>query len=318
MPRELSPTIIASLTSGSLTIARFVQIVFANETLYLWSGLGTITPQGPAFDQASSTFPYDQAFTGLGWLGTIASIPSSTEVIAENITLLLSGIPTELLGDAVNSVRLTGSVQVWDAVLDSSGNVIPDPWQIWDGETDVPATTEDGGTCTIAITAENSMLSLNLSSNRRYTDADQQLDSPGDVGFAYVTAMQDLYLPYPDGTLATTNVVHVGDAPAWTIGITMVPTGPVKLEVSGTSTQAMAASAYFQTGPHAGTVQVVTHAGLWSSSDNNVATVTNGTGASGGLGGSGGGLITAIGPGNCTITFFYGNASYSFTVQVTP
>jgi hypothetical protein len=81
-------------------------------------------------------------------------------------------------------------------------------------------------------------------------------------------------------------------------------------------------SAFFVSGPYQQTSQPVTAAGLWSSSDTGVAIVTNGTGAdaSGGSGnwGHGGGLITGTGPGNCTITFFFGTVSCSITVTVLP
>jgi hypothetical protein len=96
----------------------------------------------------------------------------------------------------------------------------------------------------------------------------------------------------------------------------------------------MTAAAVFSTGPFslAGggpASENVTAVGLWESSDPTVATVTNGTGAdisyptdpSGGFlfvpnWGTGGGLVNAVGRGNCTITFFCGQVSGSFTVSV--
>jgi hypothetical protein len=45
----MSPTFLAQLNStGASAPGWFVVLEFANETLYLFSGLGTITPPGPA------------------------------------------------------------------------------------------------------------------------------------------------------------------------------------------------------------------------------------------------------------------------------
>jgi hypothetical protein len=319
---NLSPAVVAALESAQIRPAFFVQIVFASETVWVWGGLGTIAPIGPAYDPAA-TFPYGQEWTGLGWLGQIESIPQTTEVTAENITLTLSGIPAELLGDAINAVRLSGSATVWLAFLDANNNVIPDPIQLWQGETDVPTVVDGAETCTLSLTVENSLIALNLASNRRFTTIDQQLDFPGDTGFDYVTAMQDLFLPYPDGLLAKANINsgNLDSAPTYVNALTISPSGAQKLSVGGTLS--ITATGIFVTGPFAPPSgpgnENVTAAGIWSSSDTSVATVSNGTGANlfTSTFGTGGGLITAVGPGSCTITFYFGQASCSLTVTVT-
>jgi hypothetical protein len=305
-------------------MALFLEIVFVAETIYAWGGLGSATPAGPAWDPGA-TFPYGQTFVGVGWLGKVSTMPQTTELTAENIRLTLSGIPGNLLADAINGVRLSGSVTLWLAFLDTNGNVLPDPLQIWQGQTDVPTLTDGADAITLDLTAENSLIALNLASNRRFTTLDQQLDYPGDTGFDFVTAMQDLYFTYPDGTLNGSHNIggtdQLGEAPSGCNVLTISPAGTQKLSVSG-SVQ-MAAQAQFSSGPYSvagggpGT-ETVTSAGLWSTSDPGVATVTNGTGADLNEGnfGTGGGLVSAKGRGNCTITFIFGEVSGSFTVSV--
>jgi hypothetical protein len=231
-----------------------------------------------------------------------------------------------LLGDVVNTVRLGGSAALWLGFFSSTGQLLADPLPLWLGQLDVPTVTDGAETCTVSITVENALLALNLSSNRRFTTLDQQLDFPGDTGFDYVSAMQDLFLPYPCGMVTQTsispNLTNLDQAPDVSNALTLSPVGPIKLSLSGTATQQMAASAFFITGPYRNSSQLVVSAGLWSSSDTGVAVVNNGHGAnaSGGSGnwGTGGGLITATGPGNCTITFFFGQVSASITVTVLP
>jgi hypothetical protein len=319
MPRNLSPAVLAATIAPQKSMALFLELAFSNETLWLWSGIGPATGAGPAWDPGA-TFPYGQVFTGMGWMGRIDSVPQTSELTAENITLMLSGIPVELLGDVINSVRLTGTATLWLAFF-SNGVLLPDPLQLWLGALDVPTVTDGADTCSVSITVENALLALNSASNRRFTTLDQQLDFPGDTGFDYVSAMQDLYLPYPDGTTAGTNITpsNLDAAPAQTQSLVISPAGPQQL-VIGLTLQ-MKGVALFVAGPYANAAgtgfQTVTSAGLWSSSDTSVATVTNGSGgnpsAGGGNWGTGGGLVTAVGPGNCTITFFFGSVSCSFT-----
>src|SRR5271155_1103948 len=107
MPRSLSPTFLAQLaSSGASAPVLFLVLTFANETLYLFGGVNSLTPSGPAYS-ATSTFPYGQTFTGMGWLGKISAIPQTTKVQAQNITLALSGIPSSLVYEVINQVRIT-------------------------------------------------------------------------------------------------------------------------------------------------------------------------------------------------------------------
>lgn len=319
MPRNLSPAVTGAIADPQKSLAWFLEIVFPNtETIFAWSGLGPQTPAGPAWDPGS-TFPYGTRFTGVGWLGKISTLPQTAEVTAENMRLTLSGIPTNVLNDAINGVRLSGSATLWLAFLDTNNNVIPDPLQMWQGQTDVPTLNEGADTVTLDMTVENALIALNLASNRRYTTLDQQLDYPGDAGFDFVTALQGLYLPFPDGTQSSANipdVLHLIDAPNFCNGLTISPSGAQKLNV--TYSVQMTAYAQFSAGPYTGLSENVTSAGLWSTSNPLVATVSNGSGADvlTGNWGTGGGLITAQGRGNCTITFVFGTVSGSLTVSV--
>lgn len=324
MPRNLSPAIVAAIAAQQKRFAWFVELVFVNSTIYAWSGLGPIAPTGPAWNPGA-TFPYGQEFIGVGWLGQLSNLPQTTEMTAENMRFTLSGIPAALAGDAINAVRLTGSATLWLAFLDSNNNVIPDPLQMWQGQTDVPTLTDGAATCTLDLTVENALLALNLSSNRRYTTIDQQLDFPGDTGFDMLSAMQDLYLPYPDGTLNGSHNIggtsQLGEAPGECQSLTLTPSGPVKLTLGGSMN--ISASAQFSSGRWCVAAggpgfETVTGASLWSTSDPAVATVTNGTGADVDAGnfGTGGGLVTAVGRGNCTITCFFGTVSGSLTASV--
>jgi hypothetical protein len=182
----------------------FAQLAFANETLYLFCGVGKLTPAGPPANPLS-TFPYGQTFIGLGWLAKVSAVPQTTKVQAQNITLSLSGIPSELVLDAINQVRITGTATLWLGFLDTNGNLILDPNQVFGGALDVPTCSDMGDTCEILITCENPLLSLNLAPERRFNDTDQQIIHPGDLGFSFVQALanQNLFWPSPGPNSST-------------------------------------------------------------------------------------------------------------------
>src|SRR5579871_5091160 len=117
MPRQASSAFLAAIAAKTVTLALFVRIAFADNTLYFFSGVGSITPAGPPADP-SATFPYGQTFVGLGWLGKVSTIPQTTKVQAQNITLTLSGIPSDLVSEAIAQVRITGTATLWLGLFD--------------------------------------------------------------------------------------------------------------------------------------------------------------------------------------------------------
>lgn len=197
MPRNLSAAVLAAIAAKTVMLGQFAKIAFADNTIYLWSGVGKITPAGPPANPAS-TFPYGQAFTGVGWLGKLSAIPQTTKVQAQNLTLSLSGIPASLVSEAVGQVRILGTATIWYGFFDANGNLLADPVQVFAGSLDVPSLSDSGDTSTISITCENTLLSLNLAPNHRFDDPDQQLRYPGDLGFSFVQALENIQLFWPN------------------------------------------------------------------------------------------------------------------------
>ncbi len=235
MPRQVSPQISTVLGESSVCLALFAELAFEDNTLYLWSGLGQLAPSGVPFNPAS-TFPYGQTFTGMGWLGKISTIPQTSRVQAQNVTIGLSGIPSNLIAEATAQVRLNGIVTIWYAFFDGSGqfgsaNLLADPVQVFSGAMDVPSITDDGTTSSISIACENTLLSLNLAPNRRFDDPDQQLRHPGDLGFSFVQALQNQQTfwpasvangtPYPVSMTVTPSSVDLAPGASVTVQVTV-------------------------------------------------------------------------------------------------
>jgi hypothetical protein len=281
MPRSLSPTFLAQLPStGASSPAFFVVLNFLNETLYVWGGIGSITPTGPAYSSLS-TFPYGQTWTGLGWLGKLSAIPGTTKVQAQSVTLALSGIPSGLVNEAIGQVRITGTATVFLAFLDSSGLVIPDPIQLFSGSLDVPTLDDSGSTSTISITAENPLLTLNEAPNRQFDDMDQQIYWPGDLGLSFVSTLGNLALFWPS---------PLANASVFAVDMLMSPNG-ADIAVGGTvtiSTTINYSDTSYYTLP-SGSGSGAAWLGGISSSNPKIATV------------DGSGVVTGVSPGICLI-----------------
>lgn len=175
--RNISSGVLAELSAGRCRPFYLAEIQFTSGVSRMWTGIGNITWNS-------------QTWIGLGSLAQVSAISQNSDVSAENITLTLSGIPSDLVSQAINECRQNYSVQVWLGFLNDSNQIIVDPVLLFSGHMDVPTVQDGGETCTILITAENPLVDLQRSSSRRYTHDDQQIAFPGDRGFQFVASIQ--------------------------------------------------------------------------------------------------------------------------------
>jgi hypothetical protein len=113
-------------------------------------------------------------------------------VAAKNVTLTLSGVPNDILGYALTDIQRGLSAQIYFGLFDTDGKtIIPNPVLAYSGRVDQPKITDGGDTCTISVNVENPLVDMNRPVDRRYTDADQQRDFPGDLGCSFVNSIQN-------------------------------------------------------------------------------------------------------------------------------
>jgi hypothetical protein len=175
--RTMTDAATAALTAGTISPFYLAAIEFTSGMWRAWTGVGTLVWNA-----------YD--WTGVGDLGGVSAITQTADLSAEGITLSLSGINSSDVGSAISDVATYLTVDVWLGFLDSTGAVIVDPVHCFSGHVDVPTVQDDGETATISITAENDLLILSQSSQRRYTNDDQQIIYPTDLGFQFVPTVQ--------------------------------------------------------------------------------------------------------------------------------
>lgn len=178
MSRSMSADMLAAITSNSLLPALFVEAYFATGPVYLWSGIGSISWNS-------------QTWQGIGTMGSVSVIEEGSDVMAKGITLTLSGFDPALLADVLGEVQLGQPVVVYLGMFYSTTppSLIPSPITAWAGRIDQPTLNVSGEAATIAINCESRLLDMNASVARRYTDADQTIDFPGDRGMEFVSGI---------------------------------------------------------------------------------------------------------------------------------
>lgn len=178
MARNLTAAQLAEITAQNLRPALFVSLAFTSGTVYLWSGVGSISWNG-------------QTWLGVGDLGQVSPIGETSDVTAVSVKLSLSGIPADMVTHALGEVRQGAPVFIYQAFLTTAGGIVSSPNTAWSGRMDTCEISESGETAIISITAESRMLDLRRICPRRYENQDQTIDFIGDLGFSYVASLQE-------------------------------------------------------------------------------------------------------------------------------
>jgi hypothetical protein len=80
--------------------------------------------------------------------------------------------------------------------VDGEGLPVADPFPLWAGLMDTMEVT-DGAEPSVALAYESRLVDLERAEVRRYTDADQQAEYPGDRFFEFVPALQEAEIRLP-------------------------------------------------------------------------------------------------------------------------
>ena len=175
MPRAMTPAMLTALQAPQLQPVVFLQIQFASTTVYLWSGAGTTTWNG-------------QTWTGTGSMLGVTLIGDTANLEARGITLTLSGLAPSLLSDFLSEFQLGLPVVIYLGLY-SGGALIANPITSWSGLTDQPVIDVGADAVTISLNCENRIIEMHVRMDRRYTNDDQQLDNPGDLGYEFVPSL---------------------------------------------------------------------------------------------------------------------------------
>ena len=181
---RLSPHAASSATSPVAAPVVLVELDFASGPFRAWTGLGQLNWAGKVFE-------------GVGSIGAVGEVEETVELRAVRLTLALSPVPQEVVDIALaeRSFRLRPA-RLWGALLDAEGAFVADPFPLWAGLMDTMEVT-DGAEPRVALTCESRLVDLERAEVRRYTDADQHAEYPGDRFFEYVPALQEAEIRLP-------------------------------------------------------------------------------------------------------------------------
>lgn len=183
MARDLTSSVVAEVQSQLVHPFLLFEGDFVGGYVRCWTGVGNLTWGG-------------YTWTGVGTLAGVSAIEETTEVAAKQVTVSLSGIPSANVSLALGASRQGKLGRVYLGFLDSSGNVVADPYLAFTGRLDVPVIEDMGEAATITITYESRLVALQRAPQRRYTHEDQQLDYAGDMGLEYVSKIQDAQITW--------------------------------------------------------------------------------------------------------------------------
>ena len=194
MPRlGITSSMVTALAADWIRPALFVNLTFVSGPVYLCSGVGNLSWNG-------------QTWTGMGSLLTMSTSEDALAVEAKGITVTLSGLDGSLLPDCLSEFRLGLAVNAYLGAFASDGTIISTPVTAWAGRMDKPTITMSGDTASIAIACESRLLDMNIPVERRYTNEDQQSTWPGDLGFMFVDALQEMTLFWGGYPLSQNNI----------------------------------------------------------------------------------------------------------------
>lgn len=183
--RAMTADMLAAIVAGHVNVAVFYEGAFINgsggtDYLRLWTGVGSIDWNGATW-------------SGGGRLLDISPITESGTLKAVGFDVTITGVLASNVAIAVESGRRSRRQygKLWLAVFDAAGALVADPYLLKRGKLNKMPISDDAETATITVRYEDRLLGLQRASERRWTHEDQQLRSPGDLGFEYVEALQD-------------------------------------------------------------------------------------------------------------------------------
>lgn len=182
MPRNLTADYILALGEGYLYPCIFVSIEFASGPVYICTAYQPLILNG-------------QIYTGVGSLLQISTIEDGSTVNARGVTVTLSGIDPTLLPATMNEFQVGLPATIYLGLFNTGGQQqIAESVIAWSGRTDQPTITVDEKTASISINLESILMDMNVPVPYRYTQQDLQLFAPGDQGFSWVNAIQNVPL----------------------------------------------------------------------------------------------------------------------------
>ena len=174
--RDIETVLNSALTDAEISVYFAVELMFEEGALRVWTGVGTQTLGG-------------NSYTGVGELLGISNVDETSEIAARGASLVLNGVPSDILTLALTSPYQGRVAKIHFGVYD--GTSYSTPTEIFSGYMDEMNIDEGPETSTIELLIENKLIELERPRVRRYSSSFQKSLYPTDKGFDLVEAIQD-------------------------------------------------------------------------------------------------------------------------------
>lgn len=177
MPRSMDVPLVAHFEGRLVDPIFLFAAFFDSGPLRFWTGIGQLEALG-------------ETFFGFGNLIQVSKIEETSEPRAPAATLVLSGVPTEIIAYAMVEPYQGRPARCWIGALDG-GVLIGTPYQLYEGVMDVMEVEKGGETAIVRMNVESRKVQGLRARERNYTHQDQQRRFAGDTFLESVTEQQD-------------------------------------------------------------------------------------------------------------------------------
>ncbi len=175
----------------------FLRLDFPSGVLRLHTHIGPITWTHPV----NGSEQYD----GVGDFGGIeGDLTEGLQNRVFPVKFSVSGVDSTLLSTVLTDNTNRQSAELWLGLFDETHSLVDTPTNLWTGFFDKADISKGDGLGAIQCTCVSRADVGREGSDVRYTDEQQQLEQPGDLGFQYLHEMQDVELRWADSKFRAT------------------------------------------------------------------------------------------------------------------
>jgi len=181
MTRDLTTSTINNIQQNIVYPFFAVELKFEEDTLRMWTGLGTLTTSDGS------------EWMGAGNLLEISAVEESSEIASKGATIVVSGMTSEVVSLALQ-VPYQGRVcNIYFGTFDNGDQTtaLSNFNEIFSGYMDQMNISEESETSSIEILVENKLVDLERARIARFTSTYQKSKYPNDNGLNFVEDLQD-------------------------------------------------------------------------------------------------------------------------------
>jgi len=177
--RELTSGVKAGFGEQVVSPHVLCKLEFPSGTVRFWTGEIEIDWDGKTWDATGRAVSF-------------SAFAETTDGSSQGISIDISGIDSSDVSDVVDDEFQDSDSTLWIGLYDQETHTLTaDPFQMFHGKMDSAELRDDGNQALISLRCESKLIDQIKRISYRYTNQDQQLLYPGDLGLEFVAGIQD-------------------------------------------------------------------------------------------------------------------------------